>query len=220
MCNTWLAKGNLRTIANITTYYFIILVTEMSESDGQLQFIRALFFTDLGTMFVPPDTWMKIQRLVPSALRQSLHLQQWQQLLGLLTSTQALTQRGRLQLWLIQYFLIPYRQVDDCRVPICLPLSLQGYMEWWLSKTNVQYTIWIDPSHKKSRIQDGYSQSLIWQKFLGHQDSWFSLTTPQSSGWAPPCQRLFRLWWWTSFSWSTLWASTPKLVTSQESASS
>lgn len=74
----------------------------------RLQFI-ALFNTNLGKMFVPPDRWLEIRKLVPLALRQSLHLWPWQQLPGLLRSAQTLTQRSQLHVCPIQTFLtLPY----------------------------------------------------------------------------------------------------------------
>ncbi|XP_048240303.1 uncharacterized protein LOC124116370 [Haliotis rufescens] len=111
----------------------------------RLQFIGALFDTSLGKMFVPQDRWEKIQRLVPLALKQPISLRQWQQLLGLLTSAQALTKRGQLHLRPIQCFLKPFLQDDDCQVLISLPNHLHPHLKWWLTPSNVCEGVSLQP---------------------------------------------------------------------------
>ncbi|XP_046365623.2 uncharacterized protein LOC124141636 [Haliotis rufescens] len=125
----------------------LIISPKKSETipTQRLQFIGALFDTSLGKMFVPQDRWEKIQRLVPLALKQPLSLRQWQQLLGLLTSAQALTKRGQLHLRPIQCFLKPFLQDDDCRVLISLPNHLHPHLKWWLSPSNVCEGVSLQP---------------------------------------------------------------------------
>ncbi|XP_071091242.1 uncharacterized protein [Haliotis cracherodii] len=103
----------------------------------RLQFIRGLFQTDLDLISVPRDRWECMQAHLIRALHLPRTLRQWQVLLGLLTSAQDLTYRGRLQLRPVQMFLAPYIRRQDPALSIVLPdhlkqhlfvdLSLQGW---------------------------------------------------------------------------------------------
>ncbi|XP_041357516.1 uncharacterized protein LOC121374484 [Gigantopelta aegis] len=61
----------------------------------------------------------------------------WQSLLGLLTSAQDLTLRGRLQLRRLQVFLNPYIVLNNPSLLITLPDNLQHSLQWWMTPSNV-----------------------------------------------------------------------------------
>ena len=62
---------------------------------------------------------------------------QWQSLLGLLTSAQNLTLRGRLNIWLLHMFLLPYIALDNPRLMLPLPDNLGPHLQWWQNPMNV-----------------------------------------------------------------------------------
>ncbi|XP_046557096.1 protein arginine N-methyltransferase 5-like [Haliotis rubra] len=102
-----------------------------------LQFIGATFDMHQGLIFVPQDRWLKIQRLFPLALSQARTLRQWQELWGLLTSAQALTQRTQLQPCPLQRFLRPYLVSENLKELIRLTKPLRPFLQWWLVEQNV-----------------------------------------------------------------------------------
>ncbi|XP_046542522.1 uncharacterized protein LOC124252889 [Haliotis rubra] len=105
----------------------------------RLQFIGAVFDTEVNKLFVPSDRFCKIQRLVSPALAQPRTLRQWQELLGLLTSAQALT------LHPVQLFLALYIRVGDPVPLIPLPLELHPHLQWWMEELNVCDGVCLEP---------------------------------------------------------------------------
>ena len=103
----------------------------------QLQYIGGLFQTDRDVLRVPEDRWEKIVSGATWALRHPLSLRQWQALLGLLTSAQELTARGRLMLRPLQKFLIPIAQKGDLEAKFRLPNHLHRFLQWWTILSNV-----------------------------------------------------------------------------------
>ena len=102
-----------------------------------LIFIGGHFLTDQNLLRVPQDRWEKILAAAQKALSQPLKLRDWQSLLGLLTSAQSLTARGRLQVRPLQRFLAPFIQEDDTRSLIRVPQHLRQHLEWWTQPSNV-----------------------------------------------------------------------------------
>ncbi|XP_071090762.1 uncharacterized protein [Haliotis cracherodii] len=103
----------------------------------RLQFIGGLFLTDQDLLQVPRDRWLKILAHLFPALQQARTLRQWQVLLGLLTSAQDLTARGRLQLRPIQRFLAPFIRQQDPESLIVLLVHLHPFLRWWTVESNV-----------------------------------------------------------------------------------
>lgn len=99
-----------------------------------LHFRGALFDNKVGKMFIPPDRWMKIQMQVLLSEQSLTHLQ-WQELLGLISSAQALTERELW--WKVCFFLWPFLQRDDCKTRIRLPMPLNQHFQLWLWELNV-----------------------------------------------------------------------------------
>ncbi|XP_046582716.1 uncharacterized protein LOC124290072 [Haliotis rubra] len=104
------------------------------EPTQDLQFLGIRFLTLENRILVPDDRWQSIQSCIPDALNSPLDLRTWQQLLGLLTSAQALTRKGRLQLRPLQRFLIAH--VDDVQ-KFAIPQHLKQYLLWWTVRSNV-----------------------------------------------------------------------------------
>ena len=103
----------------------------------RLVFIGGLFLTDQDLLTVPLDRWNKIQAAVQRGLKQPLKLREWQSILGLLTSAQDLTRRGRLMIRPLQRFIRPFIQRDALNARIHLPVHLHRFLEWWTEESNV-----------------------------------------------------------------------------------
>ena len=111
-----------------------------------LQFIGGRFHTGQGRLFVPRDRWDKIQPLLRQLLshpRQNLLF--WQTLLGLLTSAQFCTERGRLHLRPLQRFLYPFLLRNEPQEIVCLPDRLRPALEWWTTPCNVLSGVSMSP---------------------------------------------------------------------------
>ena len=115
------------------------------EPTQTLTFIGGLFQTDQDRLTIPPDRWTKIQSAVERGLTQALNLRNWQSILGLFTSAQDLTLRGRLMLRPLQLFLIPHIQAEDLRHRFRLPRHLRSYLQWWSVEENVCQGIDLTP---------------------------------------------------------------------------
>ncbi|XP_041374747.1 uncharacterized protein LOC121387640 [Gigantopelta aegis] len=102
-----------------------------------LQFIGAWLRPDLGLVRVPLDRWEKIQTMIVIALTAPMTFRGWQSLLGLLTSAQDLTLRGRLQLRRLQMFLNPFVRFNNPDLIISLPDDLRSSLQWWQLRSNV-----------------------------------------------------------------------------------
>ncbi|XP_067661149.1 uncharacterized protein [Haliotis asinina] len=107
------------------------------EPAQELTFIGGLFLTRLNLVRVPPDRWQKILAFTDRALSLPLTLREWQSLLGLLTSAQDLTLRGRLMLRPLQRFLLPFIRENDLQSSFLLPPHLHQYLRWWTVEWNV-----------------------------------------------------------------------------------
>lgn len=103
----------------------------------ELTFIGGFFRTNLDLVQIPRDRWEKILRFAHRGLAHALTLREWQSLLGLLTSAQDLTLRGRLMLRPLQRFLCPHIQADDTKTRFALPLHLHSFLRWWTVESNV-----------------------------------------------------------------------------------
>ena len=101
-----------------------------------LQFIGCQFQTLRGRVFVPQDRWLRIQIMVTETLSCQQNVRFWQSLLGLLTSAQDLTLRGRLHLRELQIFLNPFLTLNPKRL-IQVPERLKPRLEWWQNPSNV-----------------------------------------------------------------------------------
>lgn len=145
-----------------------------------LTFIGGRFRTDLGLLLVPPDRWTKIQSFVHRALVSPLRLRDWQSLLGLLTSAQALTLRGRLMIRPLQVFLSPYIRSDDTSVRISLPAHLSQYLRWWTQPSNVcEGVSLLEFQHNQELFVDASLQG--WGAHLGDQTASGIWTHPQTT---------------------------------------
>ena len=133
-----------------------------------LQFLGGLFLTDRGLIKVPPDRWAKMQSQVSQALQGPLFLRQWQSLLGILTSSQDLTARGRLQLRPLQRFLYPYLLQDQTATPVRLPDHLRPFLLWWTRESNVLEGVSLtEPTPTRHLFVDASLQG--WGAHLGDQ---------------------------------------------------
>ncbi|XP_067670864.1 uncharacterized protein [Haliotis asinina] len=101
----------------------------------ELVFIGGLFQTQYDHVRFPLGRWEKIS--VVNGLSELLLLRQWQSLLGLLTSAQDLTRRGRLMLRPLQRYLLPYIQADDVTTKLLLLVHLHQYLQWWTINSKV-----------------------------------------------------------------------------------
>ncbi|XP_046546636.1 uncharacterized protein LOC124256714 [Haliotis rubra] len=135
----------------------------------RLQFIGAVFDTEQAMLFVPQDRWTKIQRLVPLALDHPRTLRQWQELLGVLTSAQALTYRGQLQLRPLQLFLRPHLQTNNPQELIRLPRELRPILRWWLNVQNVCASVSLVPFSPTHQLSVDASLEGWGAHFLQHQ---------------------------------------------------
>ncbi|XP_067685891.1 uncharacterized protein [Haliotis asinina] len=82
-------------------------------------------------------------------------LREWQSLLGLLTSAQDLTLRGRLMLRPLQRFLSPFIQMNDLKSRVLLPPHLHQYLRWWMVESNVCVGVCLeDSSHDHELFVD------------------------------------------------------------------
>ncbi|XP_046570406.1 uncharacterized protein LOC124278679 [Haliotis rubra] len=104
------------------------------EPTQDLQFLGIRFLTSENRILVPDNRWQNIQSCIPDALNTPLDLRTWQQILGLLTSAQALTRRGRLQLRPLQRFLIAH--LDNVQ-KFAIPQHLKQFLLWWTVRSNV-----------------------------------------------------------------------------------
>ncbi len=110
--------------------------SELSPSQN-LQFIGGRFDTVLHRLFVPHDRWDKIQPMVSTVLAVPQPVRFWQKLLGLFTSAQDATERGRLQVRPLQIYLTPFAQRDEPNLLVPLPDRLRSNLEWWTIPSNV-----------------------------------------------------------------------------------
>jgi len=120
--------------------------TEKSElSPSQtLQFIGATFLTREALVRVPEDRWHSIQTRIQQLLTGPCTLRTWQQGIGLLTSAQDITPRGRLALRPLQMWLNTHlRGEADTRLP--LPEDLRPHLQWWTLPSNVSCGVSLGP---------------------------------------------------------------------------
>ncbi|XP_048240261.1 uncharacterized protein LOC125373303 [Haliotis rufescens] len=92
-----------------------------------LQYIGIRFQTGVNLVMVPQDRWDTIVSSVRRLLHAPASVHTWQEVLGLLTSAQDLTRRGRLQL----------RPLEFPNLLVPLPAQLRCHLEWWLQPSNV-----------------------------------------------------------------------------------
>jgi len=103
----------------------------------RLQFIGGLFDTQKALLLVPEERFHLLLPLVKAAFVRPLFLREWQRLLGLLTSCQDLTVRGRLHLRPLQRFLYPWILRDLTSQSIQCPADLLPHLQWWTNPSNV-----------------------------------------------------------------------------------
>ncbi|XP_067650901.1 uncharacterized protein [Haliotis asinina] len=102
-----------------------------------LQYLGAILDTVAFKAFVPKERMTRLAPLMTRALSEPLSLRQWQRILGLLTSAQDLTIRGRLMLRPLQVFLNEHVRETHCHHPISLPPHLRHFLTWWQVDDNV-----------------------------------------------------------------------------------
>ncbi|XP_067653190.1 uncharacterized protein [Haliotis asinina] len=102
-----------------------------------LQYLGAILDTVAFKAFVPKERMTRLAPLMTRALSEPLSLRQWQRILGLLTSAQDLTIRGRLMLRPLQVFLNEHVRETHCLHPISLPPHLRHFLTWWQVDDNV-----------------------------------------------------------------------------------
>ena len=107
------------------------------EPTHSLVFIGGMFVTDLDLLRVPDDRWEKILAASRRGLSKALKLREWQSILGLMTSAQDLTLRGRLMLRPLQKFLSPLIRDNNISDRFLLPNHLRPYLLWWTDRSNV-----------------------------------------------------------------------------------
>ncbi|XP_071081484.1 uncharacterized protein [Haliotis cracherodii] len=123
----------------LSLLWYLGWIVNLQKSDlvptRDLQYIGIRFQTGVNLVMVPQDRWDKIVSSVPRLLHAPAAVHTWQEVLGLLTSAQDLTRRGRLQLRLLQRLLYPHLEFPNLLVP--LPAQLRCHLEWWLQPSNV-----------------------------------------------------------------------------------
>ncbi|XP_067671071.1 uncharacterized protein [Haliotis asinina] len=102
-----------------------------------LQYLGAILDTVAFKDFVPKERMTRLPPLMTRALSEPLSLRQWQRILGLLTSAQDLTIRGRLMLRPLQVFLNEHVRETHCLHPISLPPHLRHFLTWWQVDDNM-----------------------------------------------------------------------------------
>jgi ribonuclease HI len=136
----------LRTTQQLLQRLGWVLNMEKSELTPKrtLQFIGATFMTERALVRVPDDRWQSIQTQIAAIMIAPESLKTWQRMLGLLTSAQEVTPRGRLMLRPIQMWLNQHirRQQKDI---LEFPRELEIYLNWWTHPCNVLPGISLQP---------------------------------------------------------------------------
>ena len=102
----------------------------------RLKYLGAIIDTSIPAMYIPQDRLLTAQSAVRALLQRPASLHQWQVLLGLLTSLQDLTIRGRLMLRPLQVHVAHFLHLEP-KQAIPLPETLRQHLQWWLQDKNV-----------------------------------------------------------------------------------